>query len=724
MKRAALLFLLPFFAVPLTAQAQGTVTFGGGASTSGDANANATASAEPPKEASGDDAEWEERDTKMNEAATLTGGVGLLHTQHAQGGAPGQFRVGFTTEYFSAGFLCTSDFPCPDPKQPNVATAKVKSDSNDHIGGHLTLDMQVLKWLDAYLATTAYANSNDANRPALLQVLGDSVVGAKAHGGLSKVFFVGGGFDLLLVNGTGAVGLSGGGTSAKFRALATADLRGTEKKTPLRFSMNMTYTLDNTGQVVQDTETARGTSITRIERYGLGINRVDHFDIHLGAELFVAQEKVRPFLEYVVNIPVNRQNYLCRPNNPSGDKCLANDAIAPSSLTIGGRFYPWKRGFNLLAALDIGLTGVGEFIEEVRPTPPWMFYIGAGWAFDTVDRPPIVKERVIEKSTNRPGRRIRGWVHEEGSTNAIAGAIVTWDNHPEMTGMVTAADGRFTTHDLQPGPYVFNIKADGYKGGSCQTVIGGAPAPGGQGKPPPPAAAGGEVQVDCPLASLPKNGNIVGSVKSADGGAPVAGAGVKVVDAQGHDLVANSDPNGVVRFQGVVPGDATITVDAEGYLAFTEKILVAVQKDNALEIVLTKRPKESNVKIENKEIRIKQQIQFAIDQAAILPESNGLLAEIADVLIKNPRIKKVEVQGHTDNTGTPEHNQSLSDQRAAAVVTWLTSHGVGGERLVAKGYGQEKPLVPNVTPQNRAQNRRVQFIILDQAEAQPAAPKK
>ncbi len=720
MKRAALLFPL-FFLFPSAALAQGTVTFGGGASASTssepEAHGAASTSAEP---GTATPEEWEERESRLNEASTLTGGVGLLHTQHAQGGLPGQFRVAFTTEFFSAGFLCTTDFTCPDPQNPNDPSKRLASDSTDHIGGHLTLSMQVTKWLEPYLATSAYANSDNANRPSLLQVLGDSVIGAKAHAPLSKVFYLGGAFDLLLVNGTGSVGLSGGGTGAHFRGLATADLRGTEKKTPLRFSTNLTYTLDNTAQVIADTETARGTSITRIERYGLGVNRVDHFDIALGAELFAAQEKVRPFIEYVVNIPVNRQNYLCRQNNPSADKCLANDAVAPSSLTLGGRFYPWKKGFNLTAALDIGITGVGEFIEEVRPTPPWMLYLGAGWAFDTVDRPVIVKEQKVEAP--KAGRHVKGWVHEEGTTNAIPMAIVLYDNHPEITGMVSGSDGRFTTQELPNGPYVFSVRADGFKQNQCTAMLGAPPPPSRPGQPAgPPAAAAGDVQVDCPLTALPKNGSIVGHIKDAEGGGPVVGAGVKVVDAQGHDLVANADPNGQVRFQSVVPGQATITVDAEGYLAFTDKVNVEIQKDVTLDVALVKRPKNANVKVGEKEIVIKQQIQFAIDSASILPESNGLLSEIADALIKNPRIKKIEVQGHTDNSGSPEHNQTLSEQRAQSVVSWLTAHGVGGDRLVAKGYGQNKPLVPNVTPQNRAQNRRVQFIILEQ-DAAPAAP--
>ncbi|MDB4937945.1 MAG: outer membrane protein [Labilithrix sp.] len=699
--------------------------------------------AHPPDDA---DAEWAERDRKMDEAATLTGGVGLVHVQHAQGGAVGQFRVGFTTEYFSAGFLCSQTFPCRDPR--NTA-GTITADSSDHIGGRLTLSMQVTKWLEPYLATSAFANSNAANRPALLQVLGDSTLGAKVHGGLGKIFNVGGALELWLVNGTGSVGLDGGGTGAKFRGLATADLRGAAKPIPLRFSTNLTYVLDNSGKVVEDVERTRGTSITRIERFGLGINRVDHFDIGIGVEAFAAQEKVRPFVEYNVAIPVNRQNYLCRPSNPSGDKCLANEQVAPSSITLGGRFFPWKRGFNLLLALDIGVSGVSTFIEEVKPEAPWMLYLGAGWAFDTQDRPPVIKERIVEKpvAVKMPGRKIRGFVHEENKTEGIAGAVVTWDNRPELTSLVTFPDGHFTTHELEEGSYVFGIKADGYKPGQCttsivrpaQTANGAPPRTGTMAGPnganpalppsqPPPAApnAGGDLQLDCALVALPRVGNVVGHVRDADTQAAIPNVNLKIVDSARKENAGAADQNGTFRFSDVAPGELQITADADGYLALTEKVDVKVRQDNTADLLMKKRPKNANVTVGKGEIFIKQQIQFAVDSATILPESNGLLNEIADALVKNPRIKRVEVQGHTDNTGTPDHNKQLSNDRAQAVVSWLSSHGVGADRMTAVGYGQTKPLVPNVTAGNRAKNRRVQFIIADQdpaQEAPKAAPK-
>jgi OOP family OmpA-OmpF porin len=74
-------------------------------------------------------------------------------------------------------------------------------------------------------------------------------------------------------------------------------------------------------------------------------------------------------------------------------------------------------------------------------------------------------------------------------------------------------------------------------------------------------------------------------------------------------------------------------------------------------------------------------------------------------------VQHVQVQGHTDNRGDPAANLELSQRRAESVVQWLINAGVESSRLEAKGYGDTRPLVPNLTPANRARNRRVQFMI-------------
>jgi outer membrane protein OmpA-like peptidoglycan-associated protein len=127
-----------------------------------------------------------------------------------------------------------------------------------------------------------------------------------------------------------------------------------------------------------------------------------------------------------------------------------------------------------------------------------------------------------------------------------------------------------------------------------------------------------------------------------------------------------------------------------------------------------------------KEVVINQQIQFDVDRATIKPESNELLDEIASVIKAHPELKKIEVQGHTDNTATKQHNKILSGQRAEAVRKALVKRGVDTKILVAKGYGQEQPIADNATDAGKAKNRRVQFVILEKApvgeDGKPLAP--
>ena len=119
--------------------------------------------------------------------------------------------------------------------------------------------------------------------------------------------------------------------------------------------------------------------------------------------------------------------------------------------------------------------------------------------------------------------------------------------------------------------------------------------------------------------------------------------------------------------------------------------------------------KSALVVVTDCEVKITQQIHFAYNKAKIRPESYPVLDAVIDVLKRNPNIK-IEVQGHTDSQGSDAYNKRLSDRRAASVMKYLVSHGVDSARLTSHGYGEERPLVPNDSKQNRALNRRVQFI--------------
>jgi outer membrane protein OmpA-like peptidoglycan-associated protein len=71
----------------------------------------------------------------------------------------------------------------------------------------------------------------------------------------------------------------------------------------------------------------------------------------------------------------------------------------------------------------------------------------------------------------------------------------------------------------------------------------------------------------------------------------------------------------------------------------------------------------------------------------------------------------LEIQGHTDNTGTDKYNQSLSERRSSTVSNYLTSHGIALERVKTVGFGESAPKYSNDTESGRAQNRRVEFLI-------------
>jgi OOP family OmpA-OmpF porin len=120
--------------------------------------------------------------------------------------------------------------------------------------------------------------------------------------------------------------------------------------------------------------------------------------------------------------------------------------------------------------------------------------------------------------------------------------------------------------------------------------------------------------------------------------------------------------------------------------------------------------------IKNGLIQILEQPKFDFNKAAIKKESDSLLTEVAKVMTEHPEVKKVRVEGHTDNVGSADYNKKLSQQRAEAVVKWLSGHGVSAGRLTAVGIGKDRPLVTNDTDLNRALNRRVEFHIDEQEE--------
>jgi outer membrane protein OmpA-like peptidoglycan-associated protein len=113
-------------------------------------------------------------------------------------------------------------------------------------------------------------------------------------------------------------------------------------------------------------------------------------------------------------------------------------------------------------------------------------------------------------------------------------------------------------------------------------------------------------------------------------------------------------------------------------------------------------------------IKIGEKVQFATGSAEILAVSHGLLDEIAQVMNDNPQIELLQIEGHTDSTGTAAGNRKLSQQRAESVVKYLAGKGVAARRMQAKGFGPDKPIADNASDDGKEKNRRVEFNILKQ----------
>jgi outer membrane protein OmpA-like peptidoglycan-associated protein len=670
----------------------------------------------------------------------------------------GTFRFSLFTGYFSG-----SGFLCPTCAAPNGAPSD-QSDSATHISGDIGLSATPLSFLEGYLGIHTSASSNTLGTPKLLQVLGDTNFGVKAfmpHED-DSIFSAGGAAEVWLLNGTGAVGIDN--ASYGLRGMATVDLNNKKKKEdriPLRAHLNIGYLFDGSGKLVDSVENAQGHKITRIERFGLGINRVDSFSIGLGAEGIF--DIVRPFLEWTIDVPVNRQDYQCdNALRAAGDQCLGNAAgfsTTPSRLTLGARVYPWLEGLALLAAVDIGTGATSSFIEEVTPEMPWNLHFGLAYAVDV--QPRVEVRRIESKRAPLPEAPkvphiVLGTVVEKGNNTPVPDALVRFDGRA-LTGMITMADGTFRTGDLDPGTYTFDVSAPGYRDGQCSATIGfGAPgvplgAPGAQpgapgayapgtdlngnpiyggaaGQPPAPGtpygalpagpgqpgAAGGPppaATVTCELEAQAKVGNVNGQLRDAETSAAVGGAAVKITDKIGRSLSLTADAAGSFRFENVPPGPVTISAEAPGFLRAVIEVEVKPRSDVSAQIAITKRPKVANVVVTDKELKLKKEVHFQHDSAEILPDSMGIIEEAADALRTHTEITGVEIQGHTDDSGTPEYNTRLSGERANAVREALIRAGVEPTRLTARGYGQEKPLVPNTNEANKAKNRRVQLMI-------------
>jgi large repetitive protein len=134
--------------------------------------------------------------------------------------------------------------------------------------------------------------------------------------------------------------------------------------------------------------------------------------------------------------------------------------------------------------------------------------------------------------------------------------------------------------------------------------------------------------------------------------------------------------------------------------------------------------KKKLVVVKRERIEINDKIFFAYDSDRILPRSYELLDNVAAVINEHTEIPAIFIEGHTDSDGRDDYNLDLSDRRAKSVRSYLLDKGVKDERLKAQGFGEQRPIADNATEDGKAQNRRVEFRIVELDGAETTTEKE
>lgn len=626
-------------------------------------------------------------------APTVFGPVGLFRVITGDVGRANNFRVGLSLQIFRQDDFLVS------------AAGGLKGDTNSRFLGNLTINYTPWKYLELYLGL--YNSSNQNSRPEVppartdpevILALGDVGAGIKGRLPVTKWFDLALHLGLRFFNSVSGVSVAGNATNFAADLVGSFDLRkaAATSKVPLRFHINFGYLVDNSinllpaGQCAASTGNDPCVRSRLVEKFGYGIDP-SRFRLALAVDVPITIKRVgvEPFVEYHGEFAV-------------GDKDRVFAALAGADqshqhwMTLGLRIRP-VAGLVLDAGVDLALSSFG--FAYGTPLPQWNVLLGAAYAYDPSagsGRTKVVTKTITREVLHASVEgKLRGFVRDAVTKKPVGGATIKYTTR-RATPQLSAEDGSFLSYGFSPGPLALEISRDDYETMKLDTSV----------------PANGETPLEVLLTAKPPSGGTL-QIKVSDGeGLPVR-ATVRITNVQSGAAV-DAEPDGPAGFSAKLPGgDYLIDVSANGYMSKSRAIAVVAGQPTSVEVVLRKKPTVSHVSLGRGEIIIRGTIHFGTNNAEIRPDGEQLLDEVADVLVKHPELRRIRVEGHTDNRGNADKNLQLSKARAAAVVSYLVKQGIDASRLESEGYGSTQPLVLNMTPAQRAKNRRVAFKILE-----------
>jgi outer membrane protein OmpA-like peptidoglycan-associated protein len=473
--------------------------------------------------------------------------------------------------------------------------------------------------------------------------LGDAVVGAKFGGKATAFLRLGLDVRLLMRNDIEARAWVFPNLGLGVRGSVAFDLRRIANPAPMIVRLNLDYLLDGSARLLPDHDQRLPT---RNERFGYAIASANMFTLGWGVAVPLAVVpwlSLEPIVDYRLGIPMGSTS--CPPT-PSEDTCVPGTrppfATWPMNLAIGVRAVHPGSGASMLLGVDIGLSGIHRFSNEVVPNPPYRFLLAFSAALDF--NPLPAREPVSD-----PAPKLVGRVHDQASGEPLAGVLIRISGR--QTALVSDPGGYFELVDPPPGALELALSEANHAPGRCFTVI---------------QETGPSEPLRCVLGAW--TGLLKVEVHDPTG-EPVEGAQIEL---SGPSLRKGStDAAGELNLNDLEPGAYEVRVESESHLQQRTQVQIAPPHRKKLEITLFPRSRTPMAVLRPTEIRAPA-LRFAKNTANPLPEARIALAEIADLLLHTPSIQRVRISGYGGR---------LALERARTVERELIAAGVAKARI-------------------------------------------
>jgi len=303
--------------------------------------------------------------------------------------------------------------------------------------------------------------------------------------------------------------------------------------------------------------------------------------------------------------------------------------------------------------------------------PAWAGIFGISYCYDFVPEMPKYGD-------------IAGTIKDSETNKPISANVALYEEGTMVASKASDTGGAFTFPELEPGTYKLTAQATDYKPYAVDLLI----------------KAGETTPISVALVPVPKEGTLVLNIIDIESKEQMAGK-VTIGDMESEQTDG--------KYKKILKaGSYTLKVmaTAKDYLPYERRVQIEAGKTLELEVALVK--KEFKI--------VLPQVYFETAKSTIKPESYPILdgaAETIKTVFGGSPTVRIEVQGHTDSRGTDDYNLKLSQDRAQSVMDYLViNHELPAARLIARGYGESRPVASNDNPEGRQKNRRVEFVIL------------